>query len=114
MKILFTLFFALMLSLGLTSYSYAGEAVQQTKAADTAEVYHCPMHPEVTGHKGDSCPKCGMKLVKAKADAVVYHCPMHPEVTGHKGDSCPKCGMKLVPAQSQGDSAMHAMHMQQQ
>lgn len=24
--------------------------------------YACPMHPEVTGKKGDMCPKCGMKL----------------------------------------------------
>lgn len=25
-------------------------------------VYACPMHPEVTGKEGDTCPKCGMKL----------------------------------------------------
>lgn len=25
-------------------------------------IYACPMHPEVTGHEGDLCPKCGMKL----------------------------------------------------
>jgi hypothetical protein len=24
--------------------------------------YACPMHPEVTGKKGDKCPKCGMEL----------------------------------------------------
>ncbi|HTF05296.1 MAG TPA: heavy metal-binding domain-containing protein, partial [Bacteroidia bacterium] len=24
--------------------------------------YACPMHPEVTGHEGETCPKCGMKL----------------------------------------------------
>lgn len=24
--------------------------------------YACPMHPEVTGKEGDTCPKCGMKL----------------------------------------------------
>jgi hypothetical protein len=24
--------------------------------------YACPMHPEVTGKKGDPCPKCGMSL----------------------------------------------------
>lgn len=107
MKSVITLFFAVLLSLGLTSYSYAADTEHQHSMADAAEVYHCPMHPEVTGHKGDSCPKCGMKLVKA--EAVVYHCPMHPEVTGHKGDSCPKCGMKLVPAESKGEGAMH-MH----
>jgi len=25
--------------------------------------YSCPMHPEVTGHEGEMCPKCGMALV---------------------------------------------------
>lgn len=25
-------------------------------------LFACPMHPEVTGKEGDSCPKCGMKL----------------------------------------------------
>ncbi len=24
--------------------------------------YNCPMHPEVTGAKGDNCSKCGMTL----------------------------------------------------
>lgn len=109
MKSVITLFFAVLLSLGLTGYSYAADTQHQHATANTAEVYHCPMHPEVTGHKGDSCPKCGMKLVKAKVDAVVYHCPMHPEVTGHKGDSCPKCGMKLVPAETPSKDSMH-MH----
>lgn len=72
--------------------------------ANMTEVYHCPMHPEVTGKKGDSCPKCGMFLVKA--EPAVYHCPMHPEVKGHKGDSCPKCGMTLVPAKAMNHSDM--------
>ena len=25
-------------------------------------IFACPMHPEVTGKKGDKCPKCGMAL----------------------------------------------------
>jgi len=25
--------------------------------------YTCPMHPEVTSDKPESCPKCGMDLV---------------------------------------------------
>ncbi|XVJ65056.1 MAG: hypothetical protein HEQ40_02345 [Lacibacter sp.] len=25
-------------------------------------IFACPMHPEVTGKEGDTCPKCGMKL----------------------------------------------------
>jgi predicted Zn-ribbon and HTH transcriptional regulator len=59
-------------------------------------VYACPMHPEVTGQKGDKCPKCKMDLVEKPAPAEpVYACPMHPEVTGKKGDKCPKCKMNL-------------------
>jgi len=27
-----------------------------------AEVFACPMHPEVTGKKGEKCPKCEMEL----------------------------------------------------
>lgn len=34
-----------------------------TSAPAPQEVtYACPMHPEVTGMKGDTCPKCGMDL----------------------------------------------------
>ncbi len=34
-----------------------------TAVAHNAEhIYACPMHPEVTGKEGDTCPKCGMKL----------------------------------------------------
>lgn len=28
------------------------------------EIYSCPMHPEITGKKGDTCSKCGMELTK--------------------------------------------------
>lgn len=35
----------------------------QTVSADGHQhTYACPMHPEVTGKQGDTCPKCGMKL----------------------------------------------------
>ena len=30
--------------------------------------YACPMHPEVTGKEGDTCPKCGMKLELVSAE----------------------------------------------
>lgn len=33
----------------------------------TKEQYTCPMHPEVSQDHSGSCPKCGMRLVKAEA-----------------------------------------------
>lgn len=30
----------------------------------TTELYACPMHPEVTGKKGEKCSKCGMELTE--------------------------------------------------
>lgn len=38
-----------------------------TTASPADEVaYACPMHPEVTGKKGDTCSKCGMDLEPVK------------------------------------------------
>src|SRR5918993_149612 len=38
-----------------------------TSHIEHSAAYACPMHPEVTGHKGDKCPKCGMSLEKVNA-----------------------------------------------
>ena len=35
-------------------------------------IYACPMHPEVTGKEGDTCPKCGMALIHADPPASGY------------------------------------------
>lgn len=32
--------------------------------AKAAELYSCPMHPEVTGVTGSECPECGMELTE--------------------------------------------------
>ncbi len=116
MKSYLSLALAALLAMAFAFNTTAAEqqaAEHQHQHADATEVYHCPMHPEVTGKKGDTCPKCGMNLVKA--EAAVYHCPMHPEVTGHKGDTCPKCGMNLEPAKAMDHSDMqgHTHDMKQ-
>ncbi|MBK8556949.1 MAG: hypothetical protein IPL65_14790 [Lewinellaceae bacterium] len=82
-------------SCGGGDHAHNANATTETTDANhmTSAEYACPMHPEITGHEGDKCSKCGMPLEKVvTAD---YACPMHPEITGHEGDKCSKCGMPL-------------------
>ena len=93
---------------------------------NSAEVFTCPMHPEVQSTKPGKCPKCGMDLVK-KVEAKISHtnepqinselnkphttdqgkeiaatkytCAMHPEILSDKPGTCPKCGMVLIKKQ---------------
>jgi len=72
-----------------------------------AEVWYCPMHPDVVADAPGSCPICHMDLVKrdeepaafaatAEPAAAVWSCPMHPDVTSPNPGSCPICHMDLV------------------
>ena len=38
------------------------ETKTEKESMPAAQMYACSMHPEVTGNKGDKCPKCGMGL----------------------------------------------------
>ena len=40
---------------------------------DMDHAYSCPMHPEVTGKKGDKCSKCGMDLKMKEGDGHEGH-----------------------------------------
>ena len=67
----FVLSAALLFSTAIISCNNKTEETK-TVTADTSatvksheggeHIYACPMHPEVTGKEGDTCPKCGMKL----------------------------------------------------
>jgi hypothetical protein len=57
----------LTLTLVLVSCNKKSKETETTKSekTDTAlQLYACPMHPEVTGKKGDACSKCGMELTE--------------------------------------------------
>ncbi|HEX7530676.1 MAG TPA: copper-translocating P-type ATPase [Pyrinomonadaceae bacterium] len=69
--------------------------------ANDAELYTCPMHPEVRQEKPGPCPKCGMALEQlapqTAAEKIEYTCPMHPQIVRDKPGNCPICGMALEP-----------------
>jgi Cu+-exporting ATPase len=72
-----------------------------TAKAAAANVYVCPMDPEVREDYPGACPKCGMALELslpiAPATRVEYTCPMHPQIVRPGPGSCPICGMALEP-----------------
>ncbi|MBL7780783.1 MAG: DUF3347 domain-containing protein [Saprospiraceae bacterium] len=42
----------------------AQNATKAQSADQSAALYACSMHPEITGKKGDKCSKCGMELTE--------------------------------------------------
>jgi hypothetical protein len=50
----------------------AAQQPPRSASPEPAQVYLCPMHPDVRGRRGESCPKCGMRLVPAAADYTPY------------------------------------------
>jgi len=82
----------------------------QAVSANANATYACPMHPEMTGKKGDKCAKCGMDMQPIKHDAEMYACSMHPEMTGKKGDKCAKCSMAMQPIKHDAETYACPMH----
>ena len=55
----------LLIFLAVASLSACNQSAKNKKQSEqTAEVYTCPMHPEVRSDKPGNCPQCGMELVK--------------------------------------------------
>lgn len=68
MKYSVIVFFAMFLAISACKNSSA-QAENETQSPTSEQsavggetLYACPMHPEVTGKKGDKCSKCGMEL----------------------------------------------------
>lgn len=82
--------------------TYIAQVVGSAKPATPVPLgttYVCPMDPEVTSDRSDSCRKCGMALEPAVPTRrkTQWTCPMHPEVVQDGPGDCPKCGMALEP-----------------
>ncbi|MGZ4887120.1 MAG: HAD-IC family P-type ATPase, partial [Candidatus Aminicenantales bacterium] len=79
----------------------AKTAEANTGGLKEAEIYTCPMHPEVRRQGPASCPKCGMALEPVSPLAPLtkteWTCPMHPQIIRDSPGSCPICGMALEP-----------------
>jgi len=82
---------------------YAGQSAPATPApsASQAQVWVCPMDPEIRSAKRGACPKCGMALEPETPaptqSRVEWTCPMHPEIVRDAPGNCPICGMALEP-----------------
>ncbi len=57
------------LELGLDDDEFADRVKEALEVIDGAR-WICPMHPEVTGKRGDKCPECGMPLEPASESPV--------------------------------------------
>src|SRR5277367_1418735 len=87
-------------ALAVTHENLPGSKELAAKPAP-ANVYVCPMDPEVREAYPGACPKCGMalepSLPAAPATRVEFTCPMHPQIVRPGPGSCPICGMALEP-----------------
>ncbi|MEI6860089.1 MAG: heavy metal-binding domain-containing protein [Shewanella sp.] len=133
MKTIISLILSTFILVSIVPTVSAHDHVQQQEHAQHHEMkadHACPMHPEVTGKKGDTCPKCGMNLTAVKSDtngqncdncphhkskvqttsADTHACPMNPAITGKAGETCPKCGMNLEPIKAEADTKAMVKH----
>jgi Cu+-exporting ATPase len=76
-----------------------GGMVASPPRALKAEVYICPMDPEIRLDHSGACPKCGMALERdipaTPSTTIEFTCPMHPQIVRPGPGSCPICGMAL-------------------
>jgi nitrous oxide reductase accessory protein NosL len=63
---------SLLLAFLLTSCSSKTTETKTTETvavSDSAKTHACPMHPEITGKKGDKCSECKMDLTEIASAA---------------------------------------------
>ncbi len=68
MKILYKIFFVLLVVLSSCSDKDNHEIHEQHEEKKEKKTYTCPMHPEIIRDKPGQCPICGMDLVEKKSE----------------------------------------------
>ena len=70
-----TLFLTAFLAITLVSCNHKTKETPHNTSVNSNEIFACPMHPEVTGKKGEDCSKCGMELTEpvAQKEATSNH-----------------------------------------
>ncbi len=68
-----TLILTAILAITLVSCNHKTKETENNTSANSTEIFACPMHPEVTGKKGEDCSKCGMELTEPVAQAKPVH-----------------------------------------
>ncbi|MGK0359056.1 MAG: Cu(I)/Ag(I) efflux system membrane fusion protein [Bradymonadia bacterium] len=111
---------------GAGAWYWLAPADDAAAASAKAELYTCPMHPQILQDEPGTCPICGMDLVSKSTDsaksksqsvasqsagsqpadahaahggdavAASFTCPMHPQIVEPEAGECPICGMDLV------------------
>ncbi len=59
-----TLFLTAILAITLVSCNHKTKETENNTSVNSKDIFACPMHPEITGKKGDDCSKCGMELTE--------------------------------------------------
>lgn len=57
------------------------QQMEMDESGVQAQVYTCPMHPEVVSEEPGECPECGMDLVAVEADGM-----QHENHTGQESE----------------------------
>ena len=69
-KILFLSLIATFMMVSCTQKNKEESTLNSDKTKKKAELYSCPMHPEVTDVAGSECPECGMELTEKVVSVV--------------------------------------------
>ncbi|SHF64079.1 Protein of unknown function [Flavobacterium fontis] len=84
-----TLFLTAFLAITIVSCNNKAKETE-TNATETQagsnELFACPMHPEVTGKKGEKCSKCGMELTEPVAQGQPAHDSTHDDAAQPTAD----------------------------